>query len=255
MDNIYHQDNVRTESPELDELTQFIRNNYIFGLSFMCLTLVMWLIFTLSKWHPHKELPFPIYLLVITVFLVMMTLNCIPKIASCSPCKWIMAVIVVLCTTIAGCVLIDQVGTLNAVLTIVGVAIAILVLNFSGSKCPQDFLPGGVCSTILMMILLLVLICVGIAQLFSESRELLHVFVCILFIMVVIAILIQAQFNHGRLTVVEVSPPEHQMICALTLYLHTMIFLFCVFYFIQMEKLRQREVTRTTKDDSGYYTQ
>ncbi|KAH8260855.1 hypothetical protein KR038_009942, partial [Drosophila bunnanda] len=235
MDNIYYQDHVRTESPDVDELTQFVRNNYIFGLVFILLTLVMWLIFAASKWHPHRTLPFSIYYLVITIFLVMVTLNCIPKMASCSPCKWILAVVIVLCTTIAGCVIIDRVGPLSAFLVILGVTIVIIVLNFSGSKCPQDFLPGGVCSTMLMILLLLLLISVGIAQLVFNSPELLTTFVSILFIMVVIAILIQAQFNHGRLTVVEVSPPEHQIICALTLYLHTMMFLFCICYFVQVE--------------------
>ncbi|XP_020806883.1 uncharacterized protein LOC110183037 [Drosophila serrata] len=253
MDNIYHRDHVRTESPDVDELTQFIRNNYIIGLAFILFTLILWLIFAASKWHPHKGLPFPIYFLVITVFLVMVTLNCIPKMATCSPCKWILAVIIVLCTTIAGCVIIDEVGALNAFIVIVCVTVVIIVLNFSGSKCPQDFLPGGVCSTMLMILLLLLLICVGIAQLTLKSRELLHTFVSILFIMVVIAILIQAQFNHGRLTVVEVSPPEHQIICALTIYLHTMMFLFCICYFIQAETIRQREIS-TTPEDNGFYT-
>ncbi|KAH8249255.1 hypothetical protein KR032_007662, partial [Drosophila birchii] len=236
MDNIYHQNHIRTESPaDVDELTQFIRNNYIFGLTFIVLTLLMWLIFAAVKWHPHNTLPFPLYFLGITIFLVMATLNCIPKMASCSPCKWILAIVVVICTTLAGCFFIDQVGPLTAFLVIVSVSIVIIVLNFSGSQCPQDFLPGGVCSTMLMILLLLLLICVGIAQLVLESKELLHAFVSILFIKVVIAIPIQAQFNHGRLTSVEVSPPEHQMICALSIYLHAMMFLFCICYFIHVE--------------------
>ncbi|KAH8281695.1 hypothetical protein KR054_002409, partial [Drosophila jambulina] len=232
MDNIYHQDHARTASADVDELTKFIRNNYIIGVVFIILSLLLWIIFKASKWHPHDMLPFPTYILVIVVFLVMVILNCFPKMASCSPCKWMLAIVVVLCTTIAGCVVLDEEEGYIMFLVIAGVTIVIIVLNFSGSKCPQEFLPGGVCSTILMMILVLVLVSVGIAQLVLESLDLLHAFVIILFIMVNIAILIQAQFNHGRLTVVEVSPPEHQMICALTLYLHSMLFLYCICYFI-----------------------
>lgn len=254
MDNIYHRDQAQPTAEELDELTLFIRKNYYWGLGFMLTSVGVWLLLMACKWYPHRYMPFPTYVLVLIVFLVMVTLNCIPQTAYCSPCKWLMAAIVVICTTVAGCGLTEKVGTGNACLVMGLVALVILILNFSGSKCPQEFLPGGVLSTMLMILLLAVLACVGVAQLITGSEELLHAFVSILFIMVVIAILIQAQFNHGRLDdVVEVYPKHHQLICILTLYLHTMMFLFCVYYFIVVEEQRKYQISLTSKDDSGKY--
>ncbi|XP_052851236.1 uncharacterized protein LOC128261540 isoform X1 [Drosophila gunungcola] len=250
MDNIYHQDSVRATVMELDPMTQFIRSIYSQGLIIIFATVGAWLLLLVTNVHLHRYLPFPVYVLAITIFLTMVAMHCIPKIAYGSPWKWIMVSLVVLCTTVLGCSIIDKLSTLNISLVMLGVALIILVLNFSGAKCPLEFLPGGVCSTLLMLALLLALIVVGIAQLFTGYEELLDAFVSILFIMVIIGIPIQAQFNHGRLDIVEVMPREHLMICTLTLYLHTMMFFCCVCYFVLVtERKASTEPTTVTETD------
>ncbi|XP_052851239.1 uncharacterized protein LOC128261540 isoform X4 [Drosophila gunungcola] len=167
MDNIYHQDSVRATVMELDPMTQFIRSIYSQGLIIIFATVGAWLLLLVTNVHLHRYLPFPVYVLAITIFLTMVAMHCIPKIAYGSPWKWIMVSLVVLCTTVLGCSIIDKLSTLNISLVMLGVALIILVLNFSGAKCPLEFLPGGVCSTLLMLALLLALIVVGIAQLFT----------------------------------------------------------------------------------------
>ncbi|KAI8043780.1 hypothetical protein M5D96_005118 [Drosophila gunungcola] len=210
MDNIYHQDSVRATVMELDPMTQFIRSIYSQGLIIIFATVGAWLLLLVTNVHLHRYLPFPVYVLAITIFLTM--------IAYGSPWKWIMVSLVVLCTTVLGCSIIDKLSTLNISLVMLGVALIILVLNFSGAKCPLEFLPGGVCSTLLMLALLLALIV--------------------------------AQFNHGRLDIVEVMPREHLMICTLTLYLHTMMFFCCVCYFVLVtERKASTEPTTVTETD------
>ncbi|XP_017013237.2 uncharacterized protein [Drosophila takahashii] len=246
MDNIYHQDNVRATVADLDPMTQFIRSIYNLGLIVIGVTVAAWLLLLMTNVHPHHYLPFPAYVLGIVIFVAMVAMHCFPRISFYSPSKWIMTCLVVLCTTVAGCCIIDDLSMLTISLVMIGVALIILVLNFSGAKCPQEFLPGGVCSTLLMIVLLVVLIVVGIAQLCTGNVELLDAFVSILFVMLIIAIPIQAQFNHGRLDVVEVVPREHLMVCTLTLYLHSMMFFCCVCYFILVDE--RKASTATTVD-------
>ncbi|XP_017075164.1 uncharacterized protein LOC108110578 [Drosophila eugracilis] len=240
MDNIYHQDNVRPVVVEVvDPMTQFIRSIYNLSLIFIGLTIAAWLLLTLTTVHVHKYLPFPTYVLVIFIFLAMVFLNCIPSLSYSSPCKWMMTSLVVVCTIISSSYVTDMLSLLTLCLVLIGVSLIILVLNFSGAKCPQEFLPGGVCSTTLMIVLGLLLIVVAIAQLCTENVELLDAFISILFIMVIIAIPIQAQFNHGRLDNVEVIPKRHLMVCTLTLYLHAIMFFCCVCYFILVEERKE----------------
>ncbi|EDV58300.1 uncharacterized protein LOC6542579 [Drosophila erecta] len=246
MDNIYHQDSVRPTIMELDPMTQFIRSIYNIGLILVGVTVATWLLLLLTNVHLHEYLPFPAYVLAIICFLVMICMHCIPSISYCCTCKWFMVAVVVVCTTLFGCYLIDKLSTLVVSFVMIGVALIIVILNFSGAMCPQEFLPGGVCSTLLMMILLLAMVIVGIIQLCTGKVELLDAFVSILFVMVIIAIPIQAQFNHGRLNIVEVVPEEHLMVCTLTLYLHSMMFFCCVCYFILVEE-RKEAIRRTTE--------
>ncbi|XP_016973832.1 uncharacterized protein LOC108040756 [Drosophila rhopaloa] len=238
MDNIYHQDNARATVNSVidDPMTQFIHSIYHMSLIMIGLTVVSWVLLLLTNTRPHQHLPFPGYVPVIVIFLAMVTMHCIPGIAYCSPCKWMMAGLVMVCTIVAGCFITFELGLLTTVLVMLCVAVILLVLNFSGAKCPQEILPGGLWSTMLMLVLLLVLVVVGIAQLCTGNEELLETFVAVLFIMLVIAIPIQAQFNHGRLDVVEVVPREHLMICTLTVYLHTVMFFCCISYFIEVSE-------------------
>ncbi|XP_052851241.1 uncharacterized protein LOC128261540 isoform X5 [Drosophila gunungcola] len=149
MDNIYHQDSVRATVMELDPMTQFIRSIYSQGLIIIFATVGAWLLLLVTNVHLHRYLPFPVYVLAITIFLTMVAMHCIPKIAYGSPWKWIMA-----------------------------------------------------------------------------------------------------QFNHGRLDIVEVMPREHLMICTLTLYLHTMMFFCCVCYFVLVtERKASTEPTTVTETD------
>ncbi|KPU73644.1 uncharacterized protein Dana_GF15548, isoform B [Drosophila ananassae] len=153
-------------------------------------------------------------------------------------------------TTLGGAQSATGLGTLPLVLAVFGVTLIVLILNFSGAMCPQDFLPGGVFSTLLMIFLLIALIALGIVQLCTGNQKVLDAFISILFIMVIIAIPIQAQFNHGRLDAIELVPQQHLVVCALTVYLHTVMFFSCICYFIKVEEKKAATAPSTT---SEYY--
>ncbi|XP_068149761.1 uncharacterized protein [Drosophila tropicalis] len=225
-------DNTQTvpENDPEEELTTFIHSIYHYGLGFITLTVLVWVFISAASINMSKLLPVPPYALVIVIFIIMVVLNCIPKAAYCTPCNWILAAVVLLCTIVAGGCLVYSFTLLTVVLMVVLTTVLVLILNFSGAKCPQELLPGGVCSTCLMIILLVFLIVVGIVQLFTSSRFALHAFMITLFVMLIVAIPIQAQFNHGRMTIVEVVPKHHLIICILTLYLHSIIFFCCLCY-------------------------
>ncbi|XP_043651383.1 uncharacterized protein LOC122618852 [Drosophila teissieri] len=246
MDNIYHQDSVRPTIMQLDPVTQFIRSIYNIGLIFIGVTVGAWLLLVLTNTHLHTHLPFPSYVLASIVFVVIVCMHCIPRLSHYWISKWFLAAVVVVCTTLFGTYLLDDLTKFVILGVMIGVALIILFLNFAGAMCPQEFLPGGVCSTLLMMALLLCLFIVGIVQICTGNVFVLDAFASILFVMVIIAIPIQAQFNHVRLDTVEVVPKEHLMVCALTLYLHSMIFFFCVCYFILVEE-RKEAIRRTTE--------
>ncbi|XP_017057331.1 uncharacterized protein LOC108098724 [Drosophila ficusphila] len=248
MDNIYHRDTNRTTVTEPDDpMEQFPSSMYKKCMIMLGATVVSWLLLLVYNVHLHKYLPFPKFVLVVIVFLLIVIIHGIPRISYYSPFIWTLAAIVVLCTIVLGCAIIDQLTMVTMVLVMLGVALLILILNFFGAMCPQEVLPGGVCSTLLMMALLAVLFIVGIAHLISGNVELLDAFVSILFVMLIIAIPIQAQFNHGRLDVVELVPTEHLMICSLTVYLQSIMFFCCVCYFILVDE--RKAATETTEDD------
>ncbi|KAH8314127.1 hypothetical protein KR067_013335, partial [Drosophila pandora] len=237
MDNIYHQDNVRPMSiAAVDEMTQFIRGIYYRAVPFICVTVFVWILLAAIGIELYHYLLVPFYVLLIFAFLTMVVLHCIPQTAICTPCNWILACFVVAMTTLGGAQSATGLGTLPLVLAVFGVTLIVLILNFSGAMCPQDFLPGGVFSTLLMIFLLIALIAVGIVQLCTGNQMVLDAFISILFIMVIIAIPIQAQFNHGRLDAIELVPEQHLVVCALTVYLHTVMFFSCICYFIKVEE-------------------
>lgn len=250
MDNIYHQDNVRAFSVaiEVDEMTQFIRGIYYRAVPFICVTVFVWICLAAMGIELYHKLLIPFYVPLICAFLTMVVLHCIPQTAMCSPCNWILACFVVAMTTLGGAQTATGLGTLSLVLAVIGVTLILLILNFSGAMCPQEFLPGGVFSTLLMIFLLIALIAVGIAQLCTGNQKILDAFVSILFIMVIIAIPIQAQFNHGRLDAIELMPREHLIVCALTVYLHAVIFFSCICYFIKVDEKKAATAPSSTSE-------
>ncbi|XP_023032536.2 uncharacterized protein LOC6643921 [Drosophila willistoni] len=198
-------DNTQTvteESPE-EEFATFIHSIYNYGLGFIALTVLLWVLISVATIDMPRLLPVPPYVLIIVIFIIMVVLNCIPKAAYCTPCNWILATIVVVCTILAGGCLVYSFSLLTVVLMVVLATVVVLILNFSGAKCPQQLLPGGICSTSLMMVLLVFLVVIGIIQVSTGSRLALHIFMITLFVMLIVAIPIQAQFNHGRMIIVE----------------------------------------------------
>ncbi|KAH8266425.1 hypothetical protein KR026_008160 [Drosophila bipectinata] len=249
MDNIYHQDHqVRVVTSTVDEMTQFIRGIYYRAVPFICVTVTVWLLLSALGIELYSHLLVPFYVPLILAFLTLMVLHCIPQTAMCFPCNWILACFVVVMVTLGGAQTATGLGTLTLFLAVLGVTALVLILNFSGAMCPQEFLPGGVISTLLMIVLLIALVAVGIAQLCTGSQKVLDAFVSILFVMLIIAIPIQAQFNHGRLDAIEVVPEQHLIVCALTVYLHSVMFFSCVCYFIKLDEKKSATAPTTTPD-------
>ncbi|XP_052851238.1 uncharacterized protein LOC128261540 isoform X3 [Drosophila gunungcola] len=202
MDNIYHQDSVRATVMELDPMTQFIRSIYSQGLIIIFATVGAWLLLLVTNVHLHRYLPFPVYVLAITIFLTMVAMHCIPKIAYGSPWKWIMSGDARRGPHYPGAQLFG--GQVSA-----GVPARRRLLHAADAGPPVGADRRGHCPA-------------------------LH----------------GAQFNHGRLDIVEVMPREHLMICTLTLYLHTMMFFCCVCYFVLVtERKASTEPTTVTETD------
>ncbi|XP_022233395.2 uncharacterized protein LOC111081598 [Drosophila obscura] len=219
-------------SEEDDALTKFIANLYNYGIPMIAVSVLIWIVMASSDGkYIYKYMPFPNYILVVIVFLVMVLLHCVPMIAQVTLCNWMLALVVWLCTTLAVCCVLHHFSVLTLLLLLALSVLLVLLLNFSGAKCPVEFLPGGVVSSGFMMAMTLALIVLGSVQLSTGSIKVLDAFVSVLFIMLIVAIPIQAQFCHGRVEYFQVVPRVHQMVSILTLYLTSVMLFCCLCYF------------------------
>ncbi|KAH8283564.1 hypothetical protein KR018_006570, partial [Drosophila ironensis] len=232
MDNIYYQTQSRYGLvEEVDEMSELFDGIYIRAAIMSVITIVLWITFRVMDLRLANYLPFSTYVPLILVFLILVVLHCCP-ITMCSHCDWILIGLALVFTIIGGAGCVDGMSVIVLILAIICTAAVVLLLNFMGAICPSEILPGGVCSTTCMIFLMVALIIVGITQLITGSETLLCAFMSILMVMLVIAIPIQAQFHSGRLENAEVVPSDHLPVCAVTVYLHSIMFFGCLCYFV-----------------------
>ncbi|XP_034667916.1 uncharacterized protein LOC117901315 [Drosophila subobscura] len=236
-------------SEEEDALTKFIDNLYNYGVPMIAVSVLVWIVVASTDGkYIYRHMPFPPYILVIIVYLVMMLLHCVPMIAHVALCNWMWALVVWLCTTLAVCCVLHNFSVLTLLLLLALSVVLVLVLNFSGAKCPVEFLPGGVVSSGFMMAMTVALIVLGIVQLSTGSIKVLDAFVSVLFVMLIVAIPIQAQFCHGRMEYFQVVPRLHQMVSILTLYLSSVMFFCCLLYFTVATDRHETVTTAATTE-------
>ncbi|XP_001355807.2 uncharacterized protein [Drosophila pseudoobscura] len=242
-------------SEEEEAMSKFISNLYNYGIPLIAASVLVWIVVASCDGKDiYLHIPFPFFILVIIVFLVMMLLHCVPMIAHVTLCNWMWALVVWLCTTVAVCCVLHFFSILTLLLLLALSLVLVLVLNFSGAMCPVEYLPGGVVSSGFMMAMTVALIILGTVQLCTGSIEVLDAFVSILFIMLIVAIPIQAQFCHGRIEYFQVVPRIHQMVSILTLYLTSVMFFCCLMYFTvrtERHETVSTEMTPTIEDEDS----
>ncbi|KAH8273775.1 hypothetical protein KR044_000217, partial [Drosophila immigrans] len=206
----------------IDETTLqlFIRKVYFIAVIFVLATSVTWLGISGTECHVYAAIPVPFLVWLLPVLVIMLLMDCIPKIRYTFPWNWMLTIIIVILVTIAGAYVM---GSVKVLVLLLGLAIAagiVAVFYVYGAMCPLSLLLGFVATSVLSCLLTITALVIAIVLLFVDNLILFLVFGILLLCMTVVVMPLHAQFIHGRLQIVPLLDSLH---CARGIYFHFIV--------------------------------
>ncbi|KAH8418887.1 hypothetical protein KR222_009077, partial [Zaprionus bogoriensis] len=210
-------------------LRLFVRKVYVLAIIFLAITCSAWITVSVLEYDIREAIVVPYIVWLITALTLMFIMNCIPQTRFCFPCNWIMTILIVGCVAVAGTYLYCSIQYL-LLLILMGIAAIIVVVFYAiGAFCPQKMLPNVLCTMITALVLIIVLFVLVIVLIFIRSPILLLCFALLLFCLLGLLIIFNAQYIHARY---EILPIFDMLHCSLNIFFHYVIMLYvlCHFY-------------------------
>lgn len=217
-----------------ETLRLFVRNVYLYGAIFILATSIIWLVVSGTKFAFYPAIPVPAFVWIILAIALLMITNCIPQARQCFPINWVMTILIVILITLAGSCVMDLYPVL-IVLAGLTLSFAIVGVFYAlGALCPQQLLPGILCTACMSCVFVLTLFTLFILNIVLDNPVICLVFGIILFCFIILMLPFHAQYIHGRFEIVPLLDMLH---CSLSIFIHfTMMFYALGLFYIYHKK-------------------